>query len=150
MEVAANKCTSSTGCFDGHNGAPEQYRWHRPMWHVHGYSGSHWMLASGNYSLRITPAAARPTGIQTTINKYTCKAGHFDGHDDAPLRNRMHFPMEEVQSFTEATGRRHWASIMPDSIERTWLRRIFFDVFIIKTVGKGHGLMLRTLFLIGV
>ncbi len=49
----------------------------------------------------------------------------------------------------EATGRRHRVSIMSDNIVRTWLRW-FFDVFIVKTIGKGHGLMLRTLFLIGV
>jgi hypothetical protein len=66
-----NECTSSTGRFEGHHGAPEQYRWHRPMWYVQGYSGSHWMLASGNYLLRIAPVAARATGKPTTINKCT-------------------------------------------------------------------------------
>jgi hypothetical protein len=66
-----NKCTSSTSRFDGHGGVPDQYRWHCLMRHVQGYSRSHWMLASGDYSLRITPAAARATGKQTTINKYT-------------------------------------------------------------------------------
>jgi hypothetical protein len=74
------------------------------MQHIQGYSRSHWMPASGNYSLRIAPAAARATGKQTTINKYTYKAGHSDGHGDAPVRNRTHCPMEEVQSFT----RSHW------------------------------------------
>jgi hypothetical protein len=102
--VVANKCTSSAGSFDGHGGAPEQYRWHPLMRHVHGYSGSHWTPALGNYLLCIAPAAARATGIQTTINKYTCKAGHFDGHGDAPVHNHVHCPMEEVQSFT----RSHW------------------------------------------
>ena len=63
-----NECTSSAGHFDGHSGALEQYRWHRPMGHVQGYSGSHWMLASGNYLLRVAPAAARATGKQTKIN----------------------------------------------------------------------------------
>jgi hypothetical protein len=66
-----NKCTSSAGHFDGHGSAPEQYTWHRPMQHVQGYSGSHWTPPLGNYSLRIAPAAARATGKQTTINKYT-------------------------------------------------------------------------------
>ncbi len=66
-----NKCTSSAGHFDGHSGVPEQYRQHPPMWNVQGYSGSHWMPASGNYLLRIAPAAARATGKQTTINKCT-------------------------------------------------------------------------------
>ncbi len=49
----------------------------------------------------------------------------------------------------EATGCRHQASIMSNNINRTWLRW-FFYVFIVKTVGKGHGLTLRPLFLIGV
>jgi hypothetical protein len=66
-----SKCTSVAACFEGLADAPEQYRRHRPMRHVQGYSESHWMLASGNYSLRIAPAAARATGKQTTINKYT-------------------------------------------------------------------------------
>jgi hypothetical protein len=66
-----NKCTLSVGRFDGHGGAPEQYRQHHPMRHVQGYFGSHWMPPLGNYLLRIAPAAARATGKQTTINKYT-------------------------------------------------------------------------------
>jgi hypothetical protein len=66
-----NECTSSTSRFDGHSSAPEQYRWHCPMRHVQGYSGSNWMLPSVNYLLRIAPAAARATGKKTTINKYT-------------------------------------------------------------------------------
>jgi hypothetical protein len=66
-----NKCTSSAGHFDGHGGALEQYRWHLPMRHVQNYSGSHWTLPSGDYSLRIAPAVTRATGKQTTINKYT-------------------------------------------------------------------------------
>jgi hypothetical protein len=102
--VAANKCTSSASRFNGHGGAPEQYRRHCPMRHVQGYSRSHWTPASGDYSLHITPAAARATGKQTTITKYTYKAGHFDGHGNAPVRNRAHCLMEEVQSFT----RSHW------------------------------------------
>ncbi len=53
------------------------------------------------------------------------------------------------RALLEATGRRHRASIMSDNINWTWLWR-FFYVFIIKTVGKGHGSMLRPLFLIGV
>jgi hypothetical protein len=66
-----NKCTLSAGRFDYHGGLPEQYRWHHPMRHVQGYSGSDWMLPLGNYLLRIAPAAVRATGKQTTINKYT-------------------------------------------------------------------------------
>jgi hypothetical protein len=64
-----SKCTSVAAHFEGLADALEQYRWHHPMQHVQGYSGSHWTPAPGNYSLRIAPAAARATGKQTTINK---------------------------------------------------------------------------------
>jgi hypothetical protein len=69
--MMTNKCTSTAGHFDGHGGAPEQYRRHRSMWYSQGYFGSHWMPALGNYLLRIAPAATRATGKQTTINKCT-------------------------------------------------------------------------------
>jgi hypothetical protein len=64
-------CSTPVGHFVGHGGPLVQYKVHRSMQHVQGYSGSHWMLPSGKYSLCITPAAARATGKQTTINKYT-------------------------------------------------------------------------------
>ncbi len=41
----------------------------------------------------------------------------------------------------EATGCCHWASIISNNINWTWLQ-LFFYVFIIKTVGKGHGSIL--------
>jgi hypothetical protein len=74
------------------------------MQHVQGYLRSHWMPPSGNYLPHIDPAAARATGKQTTINKYTYFAGHFDGHGNVPVRNRVHRLMEEVQGFTMS----HW------------------------------------------
>ncbi len=64
--AATNKCTSVAGHFNGHAEALKQYMRHCPMQHVQGYTRSHWTLPSGNYSLRIAPAAAR-----TTINKPT-------------------------------------------------------------------------------
>jgi hypothetical protein len=68
------------------------------------YSGSHLTPPWGDCWLRITLAAARATGKLTTINKYTYKAGRFDGHGNVPVRNRAHRLMEEVQGFT----RSHW------------------------------------------
>jgi hypothetical protein len=100
----ASTCPSVVCHFDGHGGPPVQYEVHCPMQHVQGYSGSNWMPASGDYLLRIAPAAVRATGKQTTINKYTYKAGRFDGHGNGHVRNRAHPPLEEVQSFT----RSHW------------------------------------------
>jgi hypothetical protein len=107
-----NECTSSAGRFDGHGSAPERYKRHRPMRHDQGYSRSHWMPASGNYSLHIAPASARATCKQITINKYTNKAGRFDGHRNAVVQYRAHCPMEEDQGFT----RSHW---MPPSGEHS-------------------------------
>jgi hypothetical protein len=100
----ASTCSSIVGCFDGHGGPMVQHKAHRLMQHVQGSYRSHWTPALGNYWLCIAPVAARATGKQTTINKYTYTAGHFDGHGDAPVRNRAHCPMEEVQGFT----RSHW------------------------------------------
>jgi hypothetical protein len=99
-----NKCTSVIGHFNGHDGETRQYRWHCPMRHVQGYLRGHWTLPLGDYSLRIAPAAARATGKQTTINKYTYFSGCFDGHGDAPVDNRAHRLMKEVQGFTRC----HW------------------------------------------
>jgi len=65
----ANKCTSVAGHFDGHGGAPVWYGAHRLMQHDQGFTGSHWMPPSGNYSLRIALAAARAT-INSTIIKF--------------------------------------------------------------------------------
>jgi hypothetical protein len=104
----AEQMTSSVSRFDNHGGVLEQFRRHRPMWNVQGYSGSHWTPASGDYLLYITPAAARATINKTTIKQYTNKAGRFDGHRDAAVRYRAHRLMEEVQGFT----RSHW---MPPS-----------------------------------
>jgi hypothetical protein len=98
------KCTSIAACFESLVDALEQYRWHRPMRHVQGCLGSHWTPPSGNYSLRIAPAAARATGKQTTINKYTYKGDHVDGCGGALVQYRVHRPMEEFQGFT----RSHW------------------------------------------
>jgi hypothetical protein len=58
--------------------------------------------------------------------------------------------MEEVQSFT----RSHWTPPLGEYYVQEHKLDMattdFFDVFIVKTVGKGHGLTLRTLILIGV
>jgi hypothetical protein len=67
----ASKYSSNVGHFNGHGGAPEQYRWYCPMRHVQGYPGSHWMPPLGDYLLHITPAAA----TRATANDMTTKNG---------------------------------------------------------------------------
>jgi hypothetical protein len=100
----ASTCSSVIGHFNGHGSPPVQYEVRCPMQHVQGYSGSHWTPTLGNYLLRIATGTAGATGKQTTINKYTYKAGRFDGHGNALVCNHVHCPMEEVQGFT----RSHW------------------------------------------
>jgi hypothetical protein len=63
--MMASKSSSVIGHFDGHGGAPKQYRQRCPMWHVQSYSASHLTLLLCNYLLRIAPAAARPTANKT-------------------------------------------------------------------------------------
>jgi hypothetical protein len=92
----ASTCSSVVGHFDGHGGPPVQYKAHRPMQHVQGYSESHWTLPSGNYLLCMAPAAARETANKTTTKKNTKKTGHFDGRGGAPVQYRAHCPIEEV------------------------------------------------------
>jgi hypothetical protein len=135
-----SKCTSSTGWFDGHGGAPEQYRWHCPMRHVQGYSGSHWMPPLGNYLICIAPAATRATGKQIKINKYTSKAGRFDGHGGAPVQYRVYCLMEEVQGFI----RSHWAPTLGEYCDQYHERDMattagFLMFFIITTLIKVTG-----------
>jgi hypothetical protein len=70
-KTMVSACSSNIGHFYGNGGPPVQYEAHPPMQHVQGYSGSHWRPPSGDYLLHIASAAARATGKQTTINKYT-------------------------------------------------------------------------------
>jgi hypothetical protein len=91
-------------------------------------------------------APYRPSGCQGNRHK----DGHFDGHGNALVRNHAHCLMEEVQSFT----RSHWTlpsgKYYAQYHGADMAMMFFFDVFIVKTIGKGHGLMHRTLFLIGI
>jgi hypothetical protein len=133
-----SKCTSIAAHFEGLADALEQFTRHRPMRHVQGYLISHWTPPLGNYLLRITPAAARATCEQTTINKYTYFAGCFDGHGNALVQYRAYRPRRRSRASLEATGRRHWPSIATNSIKGTWLHR-FFMFFIVNTLKKVAG-----------
>ncbi len=53
------------------------------------------------------------------------------------------------RALLEATGRHYQVSIMSRNIKPDMATMVFF-VFIVKTIGKGHGLMLMPLFSKGV
>jgi hypothetical protein len=103
------KCPLSASRFDCHGGPPVQYKAHLLMEHVQGYTRSHWMPPSGDYSIHIATAAAGGTANKTTMNKWANFAGHFDGCGGAPVRFCV------SKALVEATGCRHQASIAANS-----------------------------------
>jgi hypothetical protein len=117
--------TSVVGHFDGHGSAPGQYRQHRLMRHVQGYSGSHWTPASGDYLLHIAPAAARATGIQQQSTNTPAKMAILMAKAMRRYVTTRIPRWRRSRASLEATGRRHWASIMPDNMVGTWLRHFF-------------------------
>jgi hypothetical protein len=97
------------------------------MQDVQGNLGNHWALPLGNYLLCIALAAARATGKQTTIKKYT---NFLAGLMAMAMRRYVTTHTSQwrrSRASLEATGRHHRASIMSNNIKETWLRQ-FFDV----------------------
>jgi hypothetical protein len=87
------------------------------------------MPASGNYFLRIAPASAGATCKQTTINKYTNKAGRFDGHPDAAVQYRVHGLMGGSRALLKANGCHHRASTRSNSMQLDIPTPVLSDVF---------------------
>ena len=84
--------------------------WHRPMRHVHGYTGSHWTPPLGNYFLRIASVAARATANKTkmqnvstllTISMAIAMRQYYTSRIDR---------WGEFVAFIKATKHRHWVS----------------------------------------
>ncbi len=135
-----NECTLSAGHFDGHGGTPEQYRWHCPMGHVQGYSRSHWMPASGDYSLRIAPAAA--AGQQANKQHSTNTPKKLAILMAMAMRRyvTVHIARwRRFRSLLDATKHRHWASIAADSCNRSCMCRFIMSFFIVNSYKKVAG-----------
>ena len=120
-----NECPSVAGHLDSHGDALKQYMQHRPMQHVHGYTGSHWMLPSGDYSLRTASVATRATANKTmmyyvptlmAISMVIAMRQYFTAHIAQWRRSR---------AFIKATKHRHQVSPHSDSINRTCQRSLF-------------------------
>ena len=125
ISAATSKCASVAGHFDGPAEALKRSMWHCPMQHVHGCIGSHWTLPSGDYSLRIAPAAARAT-INTAImqNIPTLMAISM-----AIAMRRCYTPRiarwRRFVAFIKATKRHHRASTCSDIKKGTHQLRLF-------------------------
>jgi hypothetical protein len=114
-----NKCTSIAGHFDGHVEALKQYMRHCPMQHVQGYTGSHWMLPSGNYSLRIAPAAARATANKTTMQNAPTLLAVLMATMMRQYNNERMAQWRSFMAFIKATKRCHQVSTRFDITNRT-------------------------------
>ncbi len=103
-----------------------RYGAHRPMQHDQGFTRSHWTPPSGNYSLRIAPAAARAT-INSMIMKHvpTLLAVLM------AIAMRRYYTKRIAQwrrfvAFIKATKRHYRASTRSDSVFRSIKFRLFF------------------------
>ncbi len=98
--MAANELPSSADHdVDGHGEALKRYMRHRPMQHVQGYTGSHWIAAIGRLLTPYCLGGCQGDSKQNKDVLCTHFDGHFGGHHDAAVLYHMHRPMEEVQGF---------------------------------------------------
>jgi hypothetical protein len=109
------------------------------MWHVYGYSGSHWTPALGNCLYRIAPVSAKATinkqqSTNTPSKLAILMAIAMQWYDTA----RIVQSMEEVQGFTRC----HWMPPLGKHLLRYpsigHANTGFSDVFHRQIVKKGH------------
>jgi hypothetical protein len=136
IKMMPNKCTSVIGHFDGHGGAPGQYRRHP-------------QCGMSRATLEATGRRYWVTNSSVTPRRLPGQQANKQQSTNTPTFLAILMAMGSRASLEATSGRRHWASIMSNNINWTWLRR-FFMFFIVKIVEKGRGSMLRPLFSIGV
>ncbi len=144
-----SKYTSSAGRFDGHGGAPEQFRQHCPM-HDQGYPESHWTPPSGNYSLCYV--SQQPLGQQQIKQQWKngptllaiLMAAVVHPYNTARITR-----WRRSRALVEATVGHHWVSIAANSCNQSHIR-LFFEFFHCQLVEKGCELTLRPQLTIGV
>ena len=106
----------------------KRYMQHHPMQHVQGYSGSHWTLPSGDYSLiglllaPYYPCDRQSINQQNNNAKYTHFAGRFDGHREGQYHTQRIAQWRGSRAFIKATKCRHQASTHSNSTNWTCQR----------------------------
>jgi hypothetical protein len=111
-----SKCTSVAANFEGLADAPEQYRRHRPMQHVQGCYGSHWTPALVNYLLGIAPGLPGQQAYKQQSTNTRAKMAILMAMVMRRYVTARIAQWRRSRASIEATGHRHWASIMPDCI----------------------------------
>ena len=124
--TTTNKCTSVAGHFDGLADTPVLHRAHRTMEGVQGFTRSHRNPSSGDYLLRFAPAAA-----MVSIKKTTTKSAPTSLAISMALVVRRYDTVRiarwrRFRASTEATGRRHRASIAADIRNRSRIHCSFW------------------------
>jgi len=99
--------------------AMKQYMRHCPMQHVQGYSGSHWTLPLGDYSLRIAPATARATTRKTTMQNVPTLLAILMAIAMRQYNTKLITQWRRYRAFINATTCHHQASTCSDSTNRT-------------------------------
>ena len=109
------------GHFDGHTDALKRYRAHHLMQHVQGCSGSRWMPSSGNYLLRIAPAAARVKISKTTMKHVPTLLAVSVAIAMRRYDTKRITQWRRFMAFIKAPKRRHRANTCSNSIN--WTRQ---------------------------
>jgi hypothetical protein len=120
------------------------------MQQIQGYTRCPWKPPSGDYLLRNTPATTRAQANKQQSTNTPKKVAMFMAAAVHQCNTMRITQLRRSRALPEATGRCHQASIMSNNIKPDMATTVFFDVFIVKTVRKGHGSTLRPLFSIGV
>jgi hypothetical protein len=106
------------------------------MQHDQGFTGSHWTPPSGDYWLRIAPAAARATANKTKVQNVSSlptivMAITVCQYNTAPIAQWRRFI-----AFIKATKRCHWASTRSDRHQSDMPNPISGVYFIVKSLKK--------------
>ena len=90
--------------------ALRQYMWQRPMQHVQGYTGSHLMLPSGNFLLRIAPAAVRATADKSLMKNVPTLLPVLIAVAMRQYNTERIAQWRRFVAFLKATKHHHWVS----------------------------------------
>jgi hypothetical protein len=138
--TVTNKCTSVAARFEGLADAPEQYRWHRPMQHVQGYSGSHWTPALGNYYCSVSP---QRLPRQQANKQQSTNAPKKVAVLIAMAMHRyvtVHITRwRRFRALLDDTKRHHWASIAANHCNQSCMCQFFTSFFIVNLYKKVAG-----------
>jgi len=106
------------------------------MQHVQGYTGSHWTLLSGDYSLHISLAAARVTANKMKMQNVSTLLTFLMAIAVRRYYTAHIARWRRFMAFIKATKRHHWASTCSDRHQSNMPTPISGAYFIVKSLKK--------------